>query len=224
MTVEVVLRVWLKSVDLVTGTAYLTLRNKMGYSDRLLAIRRADVSSFAVTCENPEATAAAVKRMIATRSEFYNRNKHNHLLEWWWGDRAPESQGTPLDQLLADLARDVSQSRRPEESQEFDGKRKPERVILGDIPIFRTEVLVEDRESFPKLALAQRLESELGATVVTVSTLGTYWYLGLRAGSESEAAALTEEIVVSKSRDRGLLMNPNAETFAICTVEPLLEA
>ena len=128
----------------MTGTAYLTLRNKMGYSDRLLAIRRADVSSFAVTSEDPEATMAAVKRMITTRSEFYNRNKHNHLLEYRWGNRAPESQGAPLDQLLGDLTRDVSQCRPPDDSQEFDGKGKPERVILGDVPIFRTEVVIEN--------------------------------------------------------------------------------
>jgi hypothetical protein len=219
MNMDIRLRVWLKGVDLVTSTAYLTLCDKMGYAGRLLGIKRTDYTSFALASPDPGATVAALKRMLATQGDFYNRNKHNHLLECRWGDGDADADGTPIDQLLASLSREISGRQQLEDSQEFDGKSGQDRVILTNVPIFRTEVLVEDREPFPKLALAQRLESELAAADFTVSALGTCWYLALRAESDARAQAITEEIVVSKSRDSGLLSNPNAQVFEIRSVE-----
>lgn len=221
MRLDVRLRVWLKGVDLVTSTAYLTLRDTMGYGGRLLGIRRVEFSSFDLACEDPATAVAALKRMVSTQSEFYNRNKHNRLLECHWNGGGREVQGTPLDGLLGGLVPYVSSGQQLDDSQEFDGKSPRDQVILAEVPIFRTEVLVEDREAFPKTALAQRLESELATTDVTVSALGTCWYLAVRSDSESSALAMTEEIVVSRSRNRGLLLNPNAQAFEIRSVEEL---
>ncbi len=219
MNIEIRLRVWLKGVDLVTSTAYLTLCDKMGYAGRLLGIKRTDFLAFTMASPDPGGTVAALKRLISTQGDFYNRNKHNQLLECRWDGEDGEVHGTPIDHLLASLSREISERQRLDDSQEFDGKSGQDRVILTHVPVFRTEVLVEDREPFPKLALAQRLESELAVTDITVSALGTCWYLVLRAESDAQARSITEGIVVSKSRDRGLLSNPNAQVFGIRSVE-----
>ncbi|MFQ5510715.1 MAG: hypothetical protein ACE5EO_02600 [Candidatus Krumholzibacteriia bacterium] len=223
MKTGVRLRVWLKGTDLVTRTAYRTLCDKMGYAGRLLAIRRLDFAEFEITGPEPRRAVPAVTRMMSTQSEFYNRNKHKHLIEFEWGGDGRKVEGVPLEDLLGYLTRDVTRRQGLDDSQEFNGKSGPNQVNLDRVPIFRTEVLVEDRDPFPKLALAKRVESELSAANVTVSALGTCWYLAVRAASTAEAMAETERIVVSKSRDRGLLLNPNAQSFQVRSVERIGE-
>lgn len=217
MTVHVSLRAWNKGVDLVASTAFLTLVDKMAYGDRLLALQRLDSCAFDIETAAPKPASDAIKKFFSGQSSFYNRNKHNYLLECSWRGEM-ESDGTPISELHGRIRAAVHR-RIAGASREFDSNSAPDRVILKDLSVYRTEVLVEDRDGSAKKALAQRLEAELVDASVAVSALGTCWNLALRAGSEEEATAVTDEIVVSRRRDRGLLLNPNDHRFDILSVE-----
>ena len=219
MTIDVTLRVWLKGVDLIERTAYLTLVDKMGYEGKLVAIKRADVYSWEMPSTDPATTVSRLKRVLATGSTFYNKNKHNYLLGCKWNGEL-DIDGTPFDEVERRLH---AEARRHlvEGHPEFDSQQSQDRVILDDVPVFRTEVFVEDIESSAKLALARRLEAELDATPVTVSALGTCWLMALRVGSEDECSTVTDEIVVSQRRDRGLLLNPNDQGFRVLSLQAM---
>ena len=225
MRLDVSLWVSLKGVDLVASTAYLTLTEKMGFDESLLALKRLDVYELGIECEDPRATGEALARIFATQSAYYNRNKHTYSLGLEW-DGGEVRDGVPLadikDRLDTEAIRNYTvrvSSGRGAEGKDLDGNRNRDRVILSDVPVHRTEVLIEDLDTFSRTALAARLERELSTGPIDVTALGTCWYLALAAGDEDEARALAEEIVVTARRDRGLLLNPNDQGFRIIAVE-----
>jgi hypothetical protein len=212
MRIDVTLDVSLKGVDLVANTAFLTLHGKMGYEDNLLGIRRFDAYAFRVESGDPESTVVTLKRVLATQAIFYNRNKHNYFLTCRWngGDiREGVSPGDHDRQLAVQAAAGL---RRGAE-KDFDGEDVENRVILKKIPVFRTEVLVEDLDPSAKEKISRKLETELSTAPVVVTTLGTCWHLAVRAQSLKDARAVTEGIVVTEKRDSGLLLNPNYQGF-----------
>lgn len=225
MRLDVSLWVSLKGVDLVATTAYLTLADKMGFRYDLFAIKRLEVCELTVECEDPGATSAALQRIFATQSSYYNRNKHNYSLVCTWpggevraGVRLEETK----KQLEMETLRKLSVAPLPDDEggeEDLDSNGNPDRVILTDVPVYRTEVLIEDLDTFSRTALAGRLESGLCAGPVAVTALGTCWYLALAAGDEEDARDLAEQIVVTARRDRGLLLNPNDQGFRIIAVE-----
>ena len=87
--------------------------------------------------------------------------------------------------------------------------------------MFRSEVLVEDTDPSSRDGLARRLESELASAPVVVSELGTRWYMALQVSTQAEAEAITREIVVTRKRDRGLLLNPNYQGFKLLSLAPI---
>ena len=212
MTIRVALDVMLKGIDLVADTAFLTLRGKMGYEAKLLGIKRLDAYEFSFETGNPPETLAKLKRFLNTQSLFYNRNKHNFSLRCRWEGGGLE-EGTPVDHfhrlLVAQTRRSLSEAS-PEDFRSHGGES---RVIFSSVPVFRTEVLVEDLDPSVKGNLARKLESELSTAPIAMHTLGISWHLALRAGSGDEARAVTEEIAVTEKRDRGLLLNPNYQGF-----------
>lgn len=220
MTIEVSLDVMLKGIDLVADTAYLTLRGKMGYQDNLLGIKRLDAYSFHFHAADPPPALARLKRLLATQTLFYNRNKHNFSLRCRWdGGRLDEGVGVDhAHRLLTHQVKRTLAAGRPEN---FDSKQSEIRVILQKVPVFRTEVVVEDLDPSVKGGLSEKLENELSTGPVAVTTLGTLWHLALRAKSENEAEAVTREIVVTQKRDRGFLLNPNYQGFRLVAVETM---
>jgi len=84
VTVDVRLLVYLKGADLTASTAFLTLRDKMGYADKLFGIKRFDEYAVSIESGEPAGTAEALKRLLATQSTYYNRNKHDFLLCCTW--------------------------------------------------------------------------------------------------------------------------------------------
>lgn len=217
MNVSASLWVWLKGADLVAGTALLTLREKMGYDDRLLGIQRFDAYGFSMESDAPGEAVDALERMLAFRSTLYNRNKHSFCLECRWGARGRAQAGQPLDVPRRRLIASVMG--RPGAPREFDGNDTQERVILKGAPIYRSEILVEDLDASVKAALSKQLAPELAAAEISVQTLGTAWHLLLRVASADDARAVTREIAVSRGRDRGLLLNPNNQGFQMLHVE-----
>lgn len=220
MTVSVDLWVWLKGVDLVAGTAYLTLVEKMGYEDRLLGLCRTDKYSFAFGSDQPADAVGRLKRFLSVQSTFYNRNKHNYFLDCRWQGGSTQD-GTHLEALQQRLSGQAVRAGGVTEPKDFDSTKAPKRVILSDVPVFRSVILIEDLDPSAKTALEGKLETELSTGRVTVSALGTCWYLALHAPSEDEVRAITKEIAVTGSRDRGLLLNPNYQGFQLLSIEAM---
>ena len=220
MKLDVSLWVSHKGVDLVASTAYLTLADKMGYGDKLLAIERLDVYELSIECDEPEATVAVLQRVFTTQSSYYNRNKHIYSLQCRW-DGGEVCLGVPLEELKQRLGLEAFKKLSVSQQEDFDRKKNPARVILSHVPVFRAEVLIEDLDAFSKTALARRLERELSTAPIDVTALGSCWYLALATGNADDARVLAEEIVVTAKRDRGLLLNPNDQGFRILAVEPV---
>jgi len=218
VTIGVALDVTLKGIDLVADTAFLTLRGKMGYHHNLLGIKRLDAYEFSFETGNPPETLSKLKRFLNTQSLFYNRNKHSFSLRCRW-EGGGLDEGMSIDhphrQLVAQTRKSLAEAR-PEDFRSIGDKS---RVMFSNVPVFRTEVLVEDLDPSVKGNLARKLEAELSTAPVAVSTLGISWHLALRAGSGEEARAVTEEIAVTEKRDRGLLLNPNYQGFRFLKAE-----
>ena len=218
--IEVSLDVMLKGIDLVADTAFLTLRGKMGYQDNLLGIKRLDAYAFRFDAGNPPETLSRLKRLPNTQTLFYNRNKHNFSLRCRW-EGGGLDEGMSIDhchrQLVAQTRKSLAEAR-PEDFRSIDDKS---RVMLNNVPVFRTEVVVENLDPSVKTGLSQKLETELSTAPVVVATLGTLWQLALRAASTGEAEALTRQIVVTEKRDRGFLLNPNYQGFRLLAAETM---
>lgn len=218
MKVNVELLVGLKGVDLVAGTAFLTLVDKMGYGGRLLGLRRLDSYGFGFDTSQPEEAAGRLRRFAATQSTFYNRNKHNYFLRCAWPG-GEVTEGVAPDRLMGGLRSDVARHLKQASSKELASGPSDGGVILGTASIYRAEILVEESGPFAKNALARKLESELSTVPVTVTVLGTCWHLALRAGSPDEARRAVEDIAVTGRRDRGLLLNPNHQDYRILSLQ-----
>ena len=215
-SLDIRLRVALKGIDPLINTAYITLTGKMGYSDNLLALNRLESYEFTVGCTDAASTLQRLRDFVSTQTIFYNRNKHNYFLDCRW-DGNHHTEGTPIDRLesLADQAARWGQI---DEPQDLNGQATPPRVILSDNPIYRAEVLVEDIDTAARRLLAEKLETELSTTPVSVSELGTRWHLALRVGSEEEAKRVTREIAITEGRNRGLLLNPNYQRYKLLSL------
>ena len=93
--------------------------------------------------------------------------------------------------------------------------------MLNSVPVYCGEVLVEDVEPTARTALARRLESELATAPVVVSEMGTRWIIALRVASDEKAERVTREIVVTKKRGHGLLLNPNHQGYKLLSLGPV---
>jgi hypothetical protein len=218
MTIVAELDVMLKGADLVADTAFLTLRGKMGYEDRLLGVIRLNRYEFRIEGGEPSLTTSALKRFLNTQTLFYNRNKHHFSLRCRWeGGRLDD--GVPADRAERSLAAQVRATLEGGVVKDFNGGPGASRGILTSNPVFRTEVLVEDLDAAVKTNMARKLEAEFSTTLVEVSTLGVCWHLALRAQGPEDARTITEEIVVARRRDRGLLSNPNYQGYRVLGVE-----
>lgn len=75
-------------------------------------------------------------------------------------------------------------------------------------------VLVIDPAGGSGRAIAEALQDRLGyGDVVREVVAGTLWTLVLEAEDEEEARRVAEEIAVTKSRSKGLLMNPHYQDY-----------
>lgn len=220
MKLDVSLHVLLKGVDLVASTAFLTLADKLGYTDNLLSLIRLDTYTFTVDCPDLQATLATLRRTLNVRTIFYNRNKHKYLLDCRW-DGGQYGEGFSRGAIDRRLGAEAVGRLKDRGGKELDSHRGCTGVILGGVPVFRSEVLVEDADPSARAALARRLESELATAPVVVSEMGTRWVMALNVASKDEAEAVTREIVVTRKRDRGLLLNPNYQGYKLLALAPI---
>ncbi|NIM20342.1 MAG: hypothetical protein GTO51_08945 [Candidatus Latescibacteria bacterium] len=222
MKIDVKLVVYLKGTDLVAETAYLALVGKMGYESRLVALKRFDHHRFIIESEAPERAASDLKDVLARQSTFYNRNKHNHVLECVW-EGGELREGPELAALRKRVLGEATKRVIPKRTKDFDGKTVDKKVILEGNQLFLVESLVEEQDSAVRASAACKLQVDLKGAAVDVPNSGTLWWLVLSADSEAEARAAAEEVLVCRKRDRGLLLNPNYQRFeilALAEMEP----
>ncbi len=214
MTTDTRLLVFLKGADLVAETAYLALTGKMNYEGELLALKRFDYFRFSVESETPDRTVSSLKDVLARQSTFYNRNKHGYVLESTW-DGGKDREGPDIAVLRQRVFDDVSKRVVSKGATDFVGRDAGGRIILKENRIFLIDSLVEERDPATRFSVAGKLQADLGGVPVSVPGIGTLWWMVLSAAGEQEARKAAEGIVVSRRRDRGLLLNPNYQRFEI---------
>jgi hypothetical protein len=215
--------VFLKDVDLVATTAFLTLTGKMGYAETLLGLKRFDYFRFLLGCsrdEDPESVVDRLTRILSSQSTFYNRNKHYYHLSSAWNDTCV-TRGTDLEIAERRLGADISNSLKNNRDREMGVQSGSEMINLNGDTAFLAKLLVQERESAGKKTLSARLQSELAGRSAECTDRGVMWWLALRAGSRAQAEQIIEEISVTVKRDKGLLVNPNYQSFALLAVTEL---
>ena len=87
----------------------------------------------------------------------------------------------------------------------------------GAEPGVRTvHALISFRDDEAAVLTAETLRSTLGyGEAVQSVTRGVWWSLGLVAPSDDAARRLAESIIVTKSVDEGLLVNPHSQEYSI---------
>ena len=201
--IDVTLVVVLKGADLYASTATLTLRDTMGLGERLAGLKRMHRYRFTIeTTADVETVIAALERVLDRRSTFYNRNKHEFALEATWDG------GTHAGGLEKDVLR-----------ERWFGALRNRGAAAGGVYALELGVSDDDRGAVD--ALGSVIETDLaniadtGAARVKFSEASTVWWLAIAAAGENEAREEAEKIAVTRSRDEGLLANPNYQTVII---------
>jgi len=225
MKIDAQLLVWLKGTDLFASTAYLTLVVKMGFADRLAAIKRFDFFRFEINAEDrqapgdpPEEIAALLKRVLDRQSTFYNRNKHVYSLQCHWGE-TDHLEGPTRDDIQERWIGEISKTLQNQQVADFDGKLSPGKGIFNEFKGFLAEVVVEDEDPSARESVAAKLRGGLGGVGVSCTNRATLWWLAMSVPTRDEAGALAREIAVTTRRDSGLLMNPNYQSAEFVSVK-----
>lgn len=183
------LLVGLKTVDLVRETAWLALTGQLGWSERLLDLRRYRLWRFAVPGAAVDAGAlgAALAAALERSADFYNPNKERLR----WAAPGELSAGETLVAPAVSPAHALPRA--------------------GAQP-WQLGLWVTD-EGGEAPALARRTAAQLAAAGLALPALGlatgAYWELTLAAADAAEALALAGELAVSRGRHAGLLLNPH---------------
>jgi hypothetical protein len=227
MKIDAQLLVWLKGTDLFASTAYLTLVDKMGYSDRLAGIKRFDYFRFELNGANgrpadgpPENLVTSLKGVLDRQSTFYNRNKHAYTLECSWGD-SDHLEGPSRAEIQERWMTEISKTLQNQTVADLSGKQRHGEGIFNEFKGFLAEVSVEDEDPSARESVATKLRSGLGGLGVTCTNRATLWWLALFVPSREEAGELAKEIAITARRDSGLLMNPNYQSAEFKSVKQL---
>jgi hypothetical protein len=215
--------VFLKDADLVATTAFLTLTGKMGYAETLLGLKRFDY--FKLTLgrrpdEDPEAVIGGLRRVLSSQTTFYNRNKHHYLLSCSWNGGSA-SHGTDLELARRKLATDVSKAFEYEKDRNLRVQRAADRIILRDKPVFLASLLVQEIEPAGRRALSGKLSEDLSGRSIDFIDKGVMWWMAIRTPERSQAKQVLEEMTVTVKRDKGLLVNPNYQSYRVISVAEL---
>jgi len=214
--IDVTLLVALKGADLYASTAALTLRDKMGYAEELIGLKRMDY--FRLTLESeapPEQTIENLRRVLDRQSTFYNRNKHLYVLEWEAGQAGSGGAGDTREALLDRWHSELAKHLQNKGGGESGGKDPSDRFILGGLEGFLVQVLIEDDDTSTRDSIAAKVQSDLtaqtgsGDVKATCQHRGAVWWLALFAPDAAGAQDMAKHITVTERRDSGLLMNPN---------------
>jgi hypothetical protein len=214
--------VFLKDADLIASTAFLTLTGKMGYSGKLLGLKRFDFFRFTLGCKDSDDPENALSRLISVlsaQSTFFNRNKHHFFLECRWAGKVKRF-GTDLAVAQRGLRADIMKSL-GKGGANLDIQSGSKRVILEGDSVLVAEFLVQERESEERVALSNKLSAEMAGYPVEFKDKGVLWWLAVRGRDEAEISAFVDEIAVTVKRGRGLLLNPNYQDYRMLAIRKM---
>lgn len=175
-----------KGVDLHAATAVRVMRERLEGGDRLAALFRCELHTFATG-----AAGVSAERLL-DNGRYFNPNKHHYghfelegAAAWTDASGGALEAGWPGAARGSDLA-----------ALAGDAASLYARLLGGPVPDGCTAVDV-----------AAWLRDQQGPV-----TSGVLWRLVLRTGRQ-EAAALGELLAVARERKQGLLINPHMEAW-----------
>jgi len=226
--INVTLLVALKGADLYASTAALALRDKMGYSEELIGLKRMDYFRLTLASEAPpERTIENLRRVLDRQSTFYNRNKHLYVLEWEAGEAGSGGAGEAREAFLGRWHTELAKHLQNKGSGESGGKDPADRFILGGSEGFLVQVLIEDDDTSTRDTIAAKVQTDLaglegsGDVKAACQHRGAVWWLALFAPDAAGAEDMARHITVTERRDSGLLMNPNYQRAEFEPAQPL---
>ncbi|MCD6219493.1 hypothetical protein J7K43_03810 [Candidatus Calescamantes bacterium] len=175
------IRTRLKTYDLISGTAFVTLKEDMGWGGILESLSREEMWKIKVNTTREEAKRLG-EEFTRKVKIFINPNKH------LWDLRILEK----------------------EEKLCIEGEGKG---------IYSAEVLTWWLEDAKERAAFDSLKNTWGyAEVIEGVKRGDIWKLRLKADSLAQAKKYIEEIIVSKSQGKGLIINPHSQEYRLLSL------
>lgn len=225
--IDAQLMVALKGADLAAGTAEIALRDKMGFGEQLIGLKRFDYFNFQIDSPaQPDATIDALQRILDRQSTFYNRNKHVYSLSCSWEGGSLEL-GVVRGELRQRWLDHVCKRYADKDVTDLIGKELSKKAIFEDYGRFLVEVLVEDDDQQARTSVAAKIRGglddygETRGAEVKCRNRATVWWMAIYAPDTEAARAVARDMTVTTRRDRGLLMNPNFQSAEFVAVEPI---
>lgn len=194
-----------RAVDLVAVSAAAALRDALGLGERLRALRRDD----GYVLENLQGGEEAWRAACVARPSWFNPNTHQHA----FFDAAPGAQEAargerpwPSPWIGRMLSTDRTELAKHGASGDLDSwlSLPPERDC------YSVSLMAFDSEE-PVQPLPRGHWPHPDGRVLAFQM----WTLALAAENEPQALTLALEVSLARSRDRGLLIHPHRERWAL---------
>ncbi|MBN1884011.1 MAG: hypothetical protein JW876_00640 [Candidatus Krumholzibacteriota bacterium] len=193
---KTVVELWvrLKVVDLVAGTAWMTLTEKLDFGDSLRGLVRYSYWRMEAEGASAGAVVDAIDRAVRLDSAFTNQNKHLYRLR--------ETGGAGAGDLAVE-------------------EDYPVRATGGG-ELRAVDLLVREKRPESEAAYAARLGERLEDVRILSMTAGEVWRIIVSAADDAAAVGLAERMAVTRSRREGLLLNPHYQRHEIVAVGPVV--
>jgi phosphoribosylformylglycinamidine (FGAM) synthase PurS component len=195
MKAAVELWVRLKVTDLVAGTAWMTLTEKMDFASSLFGVARYSYWRMNAEGGSPGSIMENVGKVIRSDSAFTNQNKHFFRLT------VSGEDGSGLLES-GSLRLDKDYAVNPEAPEPGPGRR-----------VFACDLLVRERGGDKDRGYSSRLNDRLEGITVSGLRSGEVWRLIVAAEDEDQARTIVEKMAVTRSRRQGLLLNPHYQEY-----------
>jgi len=197
-----------RAVDLVAVSAAAALRDALGLGERLRALRRDDGYSL----ENlNQGSQEEWLQACVNRASWFNPNTHRHaLFQAAPGAHAAALQGEswPKPWLGQLLGSDRAELAKPRSCDDLDAWLS----LPRERDCYRVSLVAFDSEE-PVRSLPRGHWPDPAGRVLAFQL----WTLSLAAPDADAAYDLALEVSVARSRDRGLLIHPHRERWALAT-------
>jgi len=204
-------------VDLVTQTAWITLTEKLEYGENLKGLSHYSFWGMELEGASVDEVARDVDRVIQMDSTFTNQNKHLYRLLAMDAEKfhsARENAGGNNTAIASFL---------PGRDDIFSLGTL---VIEKDYPklesspggAFSFDCLIRPVLRERELPYMNRLNARLKKAQVTDIVAGEVWRITLLADDLKSARDEIESMVVTRSRRKGLLLNPHYQRYEIISI------
>lgn len=203
-------------IDLVAQTAWITLREKLGYGDELLGLRRFSYWDMETGANGGEGMMDEVEQVITLDSTFTNQNKHLYRLMM-----TDKSGNIEVSRGTLSFEHGFSDKRRPDSARAdgtlagHQGKSPPDDSVSGCYTVYS---LIREKGQLREEAYTDRLNKKLNHGMVRVIEAGEVWSIKVVADAEEKAVRLVKDMLITRSRREGLLINPHYQDYRIINI------